>query len=628
VNRPIGPLDLPDVADFESRFKNLAVVAFVVVIILVLRLFYLQVLEGETYYDLSIHNRIRLRYLMPLRGLILDRHGRMLVSNRPSFSVYVDMDYVRDQDRLANVLAGILGFTPEEITAQMKLGKKEAYSNRIRVKSDISWAELSLAETHRYEIPGLVIQAEPKRDYVYPGLASHVLGYLGEISKDELKQDSFSGTFVGEYIGKSGIEKAAESYLRGRKGGRHIEVDAAGRETTELTQVDALPGDNVYLSLDLELQRAIEEQLQDKAGAIVAMDPLTGEVLGMASSPGFDQNIFVQGITTETWKAIRDNRFNPLQNRAIQGQYPPGSIYKIVTALAALSEGVITPNTLLDCHGAYKLGNRTYHCWKTWGHGRVDLKKAITDSCDIFFYQVGQRLGVDVIARYAREFGLAEKTGIVLETEREGLIPTTGWKLRRFGIPWQKGETLSAAIGQSFNLVTPLQAAVLISTVANGGSVPVPGLIRRIETAQGRLVSSFEPVIRKTTSISAAHMDFVRNALEQVIRDPSGTGKKASVENLSVAGKTGTVQVVALKDPKRRMKTEDVPYEFRDHAWFVCFAPVENPKIALSILLEHGGHAGAVAGPLAKNILEAWLRINGLENQQEHFAGADIRFIE
>ncbi|MBI4774864.1 MAG: penicillin-binding protein 2 [Deltaproteobacteria bacterium] len=628
MNRSIGPLDLPDVTDFEGRFKNLAVVAFILVIILVLRLFYLQILEGETYYDLSIHNRIRLRYLMPLRGLILDRHGRILVSNRPSFSVYVDMDYVRDQVKLANELAEILGFTQEEIMAQMKLGKREAYSNRILLKSDVSWAELSLAETRRYEIPGLVIQAEPKRDYVYPGLASHVLGYLGEINKDELDQDGFSGTFVGEYIGKSGIEKAAETYLRGRKGGRHIEVDAAGRETTALTQVDALPGDNVYLSLDMDRHRAIEEQLQDKVGAVVAMDPVTGEVLGMASSPGFDQNIFVQGISTETWKAIRDNRFNPLQNRAMQGQYSPGSIYKIVTALAALSEGVITPNTLLDCHGSYKLGNREYHCWKTWGHGRVDLKRAITESCDIFFYQVGQRLGVDVIARYAKEFGLSEKTGIVIEPEREGLIPTSGWKLKRFGIPWQKGETLSAAIGQSFNLVTPLQSAILISTVANGGSVPVPALIRRIETAQGRLVSSFEPAIRKVTSVNAAHMDLLRKILEQVVSDPSGTGKKASVENLSVAGKTGTVQIVALKDPKRRMKTEDVPYEFRDHAWFVCFAPVENPRIALSVLVEHGGHAGAVAAPIAKHILETWLRIYGPEDRQEHFAGADTRFIE
>ena len=617
MNPPIGPLDLHDIADFEGRFKNFAVVAFVLVIILVLRLFYLQILEGQTYYDLSIHNRIRLRYLMPLRGLILDRHGRMLVSNRPSFSVYVDMDSVRNPDKLANALAGIMGFTPEEIMAQMKLGKRDLYSNRILVKSDVSWAELSLAETHRYEIPGLVIQAEPKRDYVYPGLASHVLGYLGEISKNELNQDGFSGTFVGEYIGKSGIEKAAETYLRGRKGGRHIEVDAAGREMTTLTQVDALPGDNVYLSLDMELQRAIEKELQDKVGAVVAMDPVTGEILGMASSPGFDQNIFVQGITTETWKTIRDNKFNPLQNRAIQGQYPPGSIYKIVTALAALSEGVITPNTLLDCHGSYKLGNRVYHCWKTWGHGRLDLRKAIIGSCDIFFYQVGQRLGVDVIARYAKEFGFSEKTGIVLEPEREGLTPTSAWKLRRFGIPWQKGETLSTAIGQSFNLVTPLQAAVLISTVANGGNVPVPSLIRRIETAQGRLVSSFEPKIRKITSITATHMEFMQKVLEEVVRDPSGTGKKASVENLSVGGKTGTVQIVALKDPKRRQKTEDVPYEFRDHAWFVCFAPVENPRIALSILVEHGGHAGVVAAPMAKHILEAWLHFNGLEDRQD-----------
>jgi len=592
--------------ELQGRFKSFVAVALALFLILVMRLWYLQVYRGDMYYDLSKNNRMRMRYIMPLRGLIFDTHGRLLVSNRPSFGVYVDLDYVEDRETLSQSLSSLLEHTPEEVMGRMRTGRRDRYTNRALIKSNISWSELSAVETYRYELPGVGIQAEPKRQYVHPGLASHVLGYLGEISREELAREEYAACRPGEYVGKSGIERSLQSVLAGRKGGRHIEVDAGGREMETLVRVDALPGDNVYLTMDLMLQQAVETELRDKVGAVVAMDPFTGEILALASSPGFNPNWFVDGISTEAWGAIRDNPLNPLQNRATQGQYPPGSIFKMVTALAALSEGVATPETVVECKGSYRVGSGLFHCWKPWGHGRVDLARALIESCDVYFYHMGHRLGVDTIAKYARHFGFGERTGILLEPELPGLVPTSTWKRQRFDVAWQKGETLSMAIGQSFNLVTPLQAAVFISSIANGGDVLRPTIVRRIETSQGNVVRTFNPEVRKKLPLPPERLQLITGALQQAVSHAFGTGRNARVEGLSIAGKTGTVQVVSLKDPKRRRSNEEIPYHLRDHAWFVCFAPVEEPRIALSILVEHGGHGGAVAAPMAQRILEAW----------------------
>jgi penicillin-binding protein 2 len=616
LKRRFAPVSVHETPDLDRRFIVFALVATLIVAVLTLRLWYLQLYKGDEYHNLSIHNRIRLRHLMPMRGLIMDRKGRVLVSNRPSFSVYLDMDQAGGASPVAGRLAAILGFSSDEFRTVLRQGKKDVFTNRVLIKSNISWAELSQVETLKYELPGVIIQAEPKRHYVYPGLACHLVGYLGEVSNVELEKKEFTGALVGEYVGKSGIERAKQQFLRGLKGGRHVEVDAAGREIKTLNRVDALPGDNVYLTLDMELQSVVEAELKDKVGAVVALDPRTGEILALASSPGYDQNLFVKGISLQTWKEIRDNPLKPLQNRATQGQYPPGSTFKVVTALAGLAEGVVTPDSVFDCHGAYSLGNRIYHCWKSWGHGRVDLTRAIAESCDVYFYQLGQRLGVDVIARYARKLGFSENTGIVLESERAGLIPTSAWKLRRFRVPWQKGETLSMAIGQSFNLVTPLQVAVAYSALANGGRVMVPAAVRRIETSEAHLIQAFAPKVRKQTGIASEHLQFMVEALRQGVMTPAGTGRKAAVEGLSVAGKTGTVQVVALKDPKKRKDVEETPYKFRDHAWFACFAPSENPQIAIAVLIEHSGHGGSVAAPVAGNVLRAWVGIHNAEEPE------------
>lgn len=597
-------------SNLEYRFVFASLIIIFIFGGLLLRLWNLQIYSGETFSELSKNNRIRLRYVQPLRGKLFDRNGTLLVSNRPSYNILVDLDEKKDWSDLAAKLSDGIGMDQGEILASIRNGERDNFQNTVRVKADISWPELSWIETNRFDLPGVIVQVEPKRDYIYPGIGSHIVGFLGEISKSELTSSEFSGVFAGEYVGKSGVEKTMGPFLRGRKGGRQVEVDASGREVRTLTRVSPMAGDDVYLTLDLALQETIQEELEDKVGAIVAIKPSTGEILAMASSPTYNPNQFVRGISTETWKEIVDNPHKPLQNKAIQGQYSPGSVFKVFMALAGLNENVISETTALKCWGQYKLGNRVYHCWKKWGHGSLTLEDAVAQSCDIYFYQVGQMLGVDKIAKYAQLFGLAQKTEILLDHEMPGFIPTSAWKLRRFNVPWQKGETLSLAIGQSFTLVTPLQVARAIAAIANGGTVLKPQLIKKITTPDGTLVRDFTPEVVRELPISKHYVELVRSAMLKAVEGPHGTGSKARVKGLTVAGKTGTVQVVALKDAMKRRKLEEMPYEQRDHAWFACFAPYENADIALAILIEHGGHGGSAAAPIAHRILKSYFEYN------------------
>ncbi len=595
---------------FDRRFI-LAVLAVVLVFSgLILKLWLLQVYHGETYADLSKNNRIRLRYTAPLRGRIFDRNGTLLVSNRPSYDVYMDLDEQKKMPAVAERLAPILGMTVDEILARVKSGERDTFFNTVRLKTDISWPQLSEIETQRYDLPGVTIQVEPKREYVYPGLASHIIGFLGEVSKSELEKGELHGVSAGEYVGKSGVERTLGQLLRGRKGGRQVEVDAYGREVRTLNLVSPVPGNDVYLTLDIALQETLQDELEGKAGAIVALRPETGEVLAMASGPTFDQEQFVKGMTQDLWQKIVDDPMKPLQNKAIQGQYPPGSVFKLIMALAGLQEKVINENTVLKCWGRYPFGNRLYHCWKKWGHGSVRLEEAIAESCDIYFYQLGQMLGVDKIAKYAELFGLNNRTDIALDNELPGFIPTSAWKLRRFKVPWQKGETLSLAIGQSFTLVTPLQVARVMAAIANGGRVLQPQLVQKVTTPDGQVIQTFPPVELTHLPFSKANLDLVQHAMMLAVEAPHGTASGARVKGINVAGKTGTVQVVGLKDALNRKKTEDMPYEQRDHAWFACFAPYEHPDIALSIIIEHGGHGGSVAAPIAQRIIKSYLEYN------------------
>ena len=386
-------------------------------------------------------------------------------------------------------------------------------------------------------------------------------------------------------------------------------VDAAGREVEVLDEVGAEPGGKLVLALDVDLQRAAEEAFLDvpegeppKMGAAVALDVRTGDVLAMTSRPGFDPNAFAGGIDAATWKALTTDEWEPLQNRAIQNHYPPGSTHKAIVAAALLEEGVVDRRSRAFCPGFFRHGGRIYRCWKRGGHGSVDVVRALKESCDVFFYTYGVQLGIDRMARYARSFGLGEPTGIGLPGEAPGLVPSSKWKERRFGEPWYPGETVSASIGQGFNLYTPLQLAVAYAAIANGGKVLRPRLVLRLESRDGRVTRTFPPQVRGEVAVSDRALDVVREGLEAVVMEPRGTGGRARVPGVSVAGKTGTAQVVRLEHLEG-LEEDEIPMRYRDHGWFAAFAPVEDPEIAVGVFVEHGLHGSSAAGPVAQRIL-------------------------
>ena len=396
-----------------------------------------------------------------------------------------------------------------------------------------------------------------------------------------------------------------------------MEVNALGFEQQYLKGLEPLPGSDLQLTINMELQRAAEEIMarDEKAGSVVAMEVNSGRVLVAASSPQLELDKFIGGISKKDWQDMLDNPRHPLINKTVQGQYPPASTYKIVTAIAGLAEHIINPETIIYCPGHYRLGNRTYRCWKRGGHGAVDLERALAESCDVYFYQVGQWLGVDRIASYAKRLGLGEKTGVDMEHEKSGLIPTAAWKKRRYNTPWQEGETLSIAIGQGFNLVTPIQICMLTAALANGGTLYRPGMIELIRDPDGRVLNRFEPQVMERFSGQGRNMRLVRQGLVEAVNGKKGTGKPARLKNITVAGKTGTAQVVRLKQYKH-LKEEDIPYKYRDHAWFTCFAPAENPEIAVTVLVEHGLHGSSGAAPIARAVLEEYFK-DRLEKDEE-----------
>jgi penicillin-binding protein 2 len=592
---------------FDRQLKVAAVFILVVFGILVSRLWFLQIVNGPAYRDKSENNRIRLQDIPPFRGMILDRNGEVLVDNRPSYDLYMIPEEVQDRAQLLDRLTRFCDIDPEEAAATLDRAARGYPFNPVCLKRDISRDELASIESHRFDLPGVLIHVSPQRHYFHEGLASHVLGYVGQISEEQLSSGRFPANRAGDLIGKWGVERKWQTELNGVRGGEQVEVDAAGRKITVVSRKPPTSGADICLTIDKDLQALAEKSLEGKHGAVVALNPTNGEVLAMASSPSYDPNLFIRGLDERTWQDMISSKDYPLQNRAMAGQYPPGSIFKIVVALAALEEGLISPEEEVFCNGSFSLGDATFRCWKRYGHGKVNLHRALVESCDVYFYVVGRRLGVDKIAQYAKRMGLGKETGLDLGNEKEGLIPTSEWKMRRWGVPWQPGETVSTAIGQSFVLTTPLQVANLISLVFNGGHLYRPQVTRWVRRANGESLFEFAPLPAGDAGIRPAHLELVKKALVAVVNETRGTGSKARLNGIAVAGKTGTAQVVALRRENASKKEDDIPLKFRDHAWFVAIAPASDPKIAVSVLVEHGGHGGSTAAPIAKKIIEAYL---------------------
>ena len=612
--------------DFKDRHKYFMAFVGIAFFLILIHLWYLQMIKGGELRRLSENNRIRIRENPADRGMLMDRKGRVLAHNRPSFEVYLVPEDLKENPEVVAQVGKLLNMAQDEIKEKLKNQKRRPPFKPVKIKSDIDWNELALLESNRIHLPGLLVDVMPRRSYNYSELAAHLIGYLGEVDENELKQLKNGSYRPGALIGKYGVEYRWEVDLRGVDGGQQIEVDALGREIQPLRSVEPFPGNNVILTIDYDVQKVAEEAFQDKNGALIAMDPKTGRVLAMVSKPCFDPDLFARNISPEEWKSLMESPYYPLQNRGIQGQYPPGSVFKIITAIAGLETGVITPNTQLTCTGAYPYGNRDFRCWKEGGHGALSLHRAIVESCDIYFYQVGLKVGVDAIAHYANEFGLGRTTGISLPHEKSGTVPSTSWKKKRLGVPWYSGETLSFSVGQGYLNATPLQLLLLISTVANGGKIYCPQVVQKVENIYGSTLKEYPPVEAGKANVSENTLRIVQEALMGVVNEPQGTGGICNLKEVKVAGKTGTAQVVKMAQNFKKGDMNRMPLKFRDHAWFVAYAPFEDPQIAVTVLVEHGGFGAVAAAPIAKKVIEKYLNLKHVPPPQIAEEEMDSRY--
>lgn len=596
----------PDRDWIKQRLIGASICVLFVFAILFLRLFYLQIIKGEEFRLKSEKNAVRLKSIKSSRGLIFDRNKKLLVDNRPSFNLKIVLEDAGNVKETIAKVARLINVEPDELTDSIKKAGRGAFYKAVTIKSALSRDQLAIVEAHKFDLPGIHIDIEPTRHYIYKKTAAHLLGYLGQINSKELKSGKYPNVRSGDSIGRYGIEKSFEKFLQGKRGGRQVEVDASGRTIKVLKTVKPTAGLDLNLTLDLELQRLAEKLLENKNGAVVALDPNNGDVLVMASNPSFDQNDFIGGISSKKWKALIEDPGKPMTNKAIQAEYPPASTYKIITSMAGLEEKLVDTTTSSFCPGFLKYGNRVYRCWNKYGHGEVNLVDALAQSCDVFYYQTGDKVGVDTLAQYAFGCGLGKKTGIVLENERKGLIPTAAWKKKRFKESWQGGETLSIAIGQGYNLVTPLQMAVFTAAVGNGGTLYRPRIVTTIEDPDQKIVKKIEPEIKGGLPASKETLAIVKEGLLKVVHGARGTARRIALKKVKIAGKTGTAQVFSIKN-NEKIDTENLQYELRDHAWFVCFAPVKNPVIAISVLIEHGEHGSSTAAPIAGALIDTYI---------------------
>lgn len=592
--------DRPKVFDI---FKRQAMLFFIIICIvfsmIVIRLFVLQVLEGDIYRQKSEKNRLRVYDISPSRGFILDRNGYVLASNDVSFALYIIPSEFRTVEPTGKVLAAMFGMDPEGIATKVNRERKLNPYAPILIKKGLKVEELSYILAHSLELPGIYIEERSKRIYPLSSLMSHVLGYVGEINQKELDTLGGMGYKVGDVIGKMGVERLKEDVLKGKRGGSIVETDALGRTVKEIAKVPPSMGEDVQLALDYQLQEIVEAELEGKRGAVVCMDPMTGQILAMASAPSFDPNVFVDGVSHNYWRSLTTDPSKPLLNRAVSGIYPLGSVFKIVVAVAALEEGVTDEREVVYCTGSFRFGNRDFGCWKEHGHGPVNLRRALVESCDFYFYEMGRRLGVDKISTYARLLGLGSSTGTGLLEEKEGVVPSSEWKKKTLKAPWYPGETISYAIGQGYLAITPIQVAIMISAIFNGGYLH-----------KARL--TLDPVDEQRPyklPIKDRTLELIKDALWGVVNEPRGTGSKARVEGWDVSGKTGTAQTRSLNIVEKDINR--VPYHLRDHAWFAAVAPKEDPQLTVVVLIEHGGHGGSAAAPVAGKIFDWYFNTEG-----------------
>jgi len=592
--------------DITRRSLILLFVAFGAFALLLGRLYWLQVVESDRYRDLSENNRLRLRTVRAPRGLILDRKGRAIAETQGSFDLVCSPVDVKNLEAEIALLAEIVEFDVEdsEVIDKIRRAKRTNPYSGITVARDLRFEQISVIEFNRENLPGFSVLVEAKRSYPYGTAFAHVLGYVGEASPEEIEQSEDDSLEMGDLVGKYGLERLMDGELRGVNGGRKVEVDAAGRDQRLVEEVPSEAGGAVHTSLDADLQVTAQEALGNRAGAVIALAPRTGEVLAFYSGPSFDPNMFTRGIRKAEWQALSSDPRKPMQNKGLQGTYAPGSTIKPFLALAALEAKVQEKGKTVLCTGSYRLGNRVFRCWKEKGHGVVDMYRAIVQSCDVYFYTLGLKVGPDPLAKLEKDAGLGTITGVDLPGERKGLVPDTEWKRTVSKSRWNDYESVLLGIGQGAIHLTPLGMTVGYAALGTGGEVMRPSIVSKVIGKDGKIRTFAPETLRKLPWVQE-NVEFIRKALAGVVND-YGTGGGAKLPGIVVGGKTGTAQVASVKG--KMIKSEDLPYEIRDHAWFVAFAPADDPQIVVAAMVEHGGHGGSAAAPIVKAVMQEFFR--------------------
>lgn len=596
----------------QQRLNRFRIPVLLIFLILAARLWQLQIIHGSEYALRAEQNRIRTIELVAPRGTISDRHHTPLVENRPSFNVLLYRESMKDQEATFRFLTDGLGVRKEDIEERFRRGQRAGLYRPIVIKEDGGMEDVSIIEAHRAVYPEIEVGYEPRRLYHHEELAAHLLGYVGEVTEEELDKDVFPGAKSGSLVGQSGVERVYNNLLVGKDGQRQVLVDSMGREVGVLDEVDPVIGNEVRLTLDLDLQSVAEKEMEGQVGAIVAMDPRNGEILAMVSSPSFNPNAFSARMSPDEWNELLNNPNHPMQNRAIQNSHSPGSVFKLIMADAGLEEGLFSRDLTVTCSGSAVFYGRPFACGSKEGHGPLKLEQALAKSCNIFFYELGRRLGIEKIAERAHTFGIGEKTGIDLPGEKSGLMPSPEWKRQALGEAWYPGETISVAIGQGAVSTTPLQILRAVSAIATGGLLTTPHVLLDVE--DGSLNQREWPILQIPMSEESVRR--IREGMWQSVND-WGTGHNAAVPGQDICGKTGTAQVVGNESKQQTGK------ELEDHSWFVGFGSKDNPEIAVVVFVEHGGKGGVNAAPMAQKIFRAYFRQNGPEMLTD--SGNDIQ---
>jgi penicillin-binding protein 2 len=594
---------------FTGRSIIATMLVLLTLLILLLRLAELQVLGHKHFTTKSMDNRVRVEPIPPTRGLIYDRNGILLAQNIPTHSLEITPEQVNDLDWTLAQLGQIMEITEHDLKRYKRLKRQRRRFDSVPIRTRLNEEEVARFSVNRHKFPGVEIHAKLLRRYPLGEETAHALGYVGRINEKELKSldaSNYSGT---SHVGKNGVEKYYEKQLHGAVGTRRVEVNALGRAIRVLESEPPIPGANLFLSLDVKLQREAIDALGEENGAIVAIDPSNGSILAMVSNPGFDPNLFVNGISTEDYTALQQSPDKPLFNRALRGRYPPGSTTKPFIGLAGLEQKRTSKGKKEMCRGFYQLPKleHKYRDWKKWGHGSVDMEKAITESCDVYFYDLANKLGIDRIHNFLSRFGFGRNSGVDISGEVTGLLPSQEWKRRTRGEQWYTGETLIVGIGQGYFLTTPMELASATATLAARGLRFPPRIVNAIQYSKKEKPEPLLSINREQLQVRNAHnWDHIIHAMTRVIDSPRGTAKGIHTDQYSIAGKTGTAQVFSIKQDET-YDEEKVAKKMRDHALFISFAPADKPKIAVAVIVENGGHGSSVAAPIARRIMDYYL---------------------